>query len=200
MPRFSRPALGLSLSSITGWCEMIKLHDYKAKVAGIATTCRGSAANGTISWFCAVLLSGVSAFAQPPHPRVWITQADLPRLRAFASDTTVGPLGFAPAEAFADVRERADEFLKEPTFVYRVNMPGKGGGPAKEWSYTLSDEAPPKHDDYPHYPCWTGMSRQIETRIIHLSFAHLTTQHRPYFDRAKQMDFRRRGRRRRAGR
>ena len=38
------------------------------------------------------------------------------------------PLGFAPAEAFADVRERADEFLKEPTFVYRVNMPGKGGG------------------------------------------------------------------------
>ena len=35
-----------------------------------------------------------------------VAHANLPRLRGFASDTTVGPLGFAPAEAFADVRER----------------------------------------------------------------------------------------------
>jgi len=166
---------------------MIERCFLKANAAGVAEAYRGVTLKGMVSWFCVVLLSAVSAFAQPPHPRVWITQTDLPRLRALASDTAAGPLGFAAAEAFADVCKRADEYLKEPAFVYRVNMPGKGGGPAKEWSYTLSDEAPPKHDDYAHYPCWTGMSRQIETRIIHLSFAHLVSQHRPYFDRAKKM-------------
>ena len=158
----------------------------KAGVAGIAAAYRARMAVGQAFWFCVVLLSGASASAQAPHPRLWVTQTDLSHLRALASDTGAWPLGSTPAEAFAAVRGKADEYANEPAFVYRANMPGKGGGPAKEWIYTLSDEAPPKHDDYPHYPCWTGMSRQIETRIIHLSFAHLVTQDRSYFEKAKE--------------
>ena len=144
-------------------------------------------ANAAMASVCVALLLEISAFAAPPHPRVWIAPDDLGSLRALATDATVGPLGYAPAEAFADVRKKADAFLQEPALVYRASMPGKNGGRAKEWSYTLSDMAPPRHDDYAHYPCWTGLSRQIETRIVDLSFAYLITQQQSYFDRAKQM-------------
>lgn len=142
-----------------------------------------------------LLIAAVPAFAclssaqsaAPLHPRLWIASGDLPRLRALAKDAVKGPLGFVPAEAFAAIKQQADDYLKEPAFTYTVDMPGRGGGPAKRWSYTLSAEAPPRHDDYAHYPCWTGMSRAIETRVVHLSFACLVTQERPYFDKAREM-------------
>lgn len=121
------------------------------------------------------------------HPRLWVTGEELPRLRALAADTTQSPLGFVPAEAFVPIRQQADRYLQETAFTYQVSMPGLAGGPAKEWSYTLSDEAPPRHDDYGHYPCWTGMSQEIETRIVALSFTYLVTQERPYFEKARQM-------------
>jgi len=125
--------------------------------------------------------------AADPHPRLWITAEELPRLRALARDAHESPLGFVPAEAFVAIQQQADRYLEEATFTYRVSMPGRSGGPAQEWSYTLSDTPPPRHDDYGHYPCWTGMSREIESRIVALSLAYLVTQKQPYFAKAKQM-------------
>ncbi len=160
---------------------------FKAFVDKTAATCRSETSVGLACWFGVVFLFAASVFARAPHPRLWVTQTDLPRLRALASDTATWPLDSTPREAFAAVLAEADEYIEEAAFVYRIKMPGRAGGPAKQWAYTLSDEAPPRHDDYTHYPCWTGMSRKIETRIIHLSFAHLVTRDRSYFDRARQM-------------
>lgn len=147
----------------------------------------------TLGWGLVIMLLGtlptpaLTGTLPTAHPRLWITAADLPRLRALAADTRKGPLGFVPAEAFATIKQEADHYLQEAAFTYRVSMPGLAGGPAKEWSYTLSDEAPPRHDDYAHYPCWTGMSRALETRLVALSFACLVAQEQPYFDKAKRM-------------
>ena len=77
-------------------------------------------------WALAAVVN--AAAAAPPHPRLWIARADLARLRTAAADGTVGPLGFAPAEAFATLRKRADGYLEEAAFTYRISMPGQAGG------------------------------------------------------------------------
>ncbi|MCC6443950.1 MAG: heparinase II/III family protein [Armatimonadetes bacterium] len=139
-----------------------------------------------------LLAAAVSARAQTPgreatHPRLWVSAGDLPKLRALAGTAPIRGPGTAARQALKAVRQQADGFLKEKQFSYTVSMPGLEGGPAKEWSYTLSDEAPPRHDDYGHYPCWTGLSRLIETRIVTLSFTAMATGDPRYFDKAKAM-------------
>lgn len=134
---------------------------------------------------CVTVLLGAGptlAGAEAPHPRIWVTGADVPRLRALAGQPA-SPVG----EGLAEVRRQADAFLAQERLRYTTSMPGLQGGPAKEWSYTLSDEAPPRHDDYGHYPCWTELSREIETQIVTLSFAYLATGEARYFERARQM-------------
>ncbi|MBI3921371.1 MAG: heparinase II/III family protein, partial [Armatimonadetes bacterium] len=138
-------------------------------------------------YIAAVLLTQTVVSAQSSHPRLWITAQGVPRLRALSVDKAPSPLGFIPADAFGAIQRQAESYLNEKDVTYTVNMPGMSSGPAKRWSYTLSDEAPPRHDDYSHYPPWTGMSREIEQRIIHLAFIALVTQERPYFEKARQM-------------
>jgi len=143
---------------------------------------------GSLMIATTILLGTLGASqAQALHPRLWLRAADVPRLQSLAKDQTRSPLGFVPAEAYRALEQQAQRFLQEQSFTYSVSMPGREGGPAKTWSYTLSDEAPPRHDDYSHYPCWTGLSRALETRIIHLAFAALISQERAYFDKARQM-------------
>lgn len=140
-------------------------------------------------WLVVVMMTGpLPALAdEPSHPCLWIASRDLPRLRALAADTGPNALGFVPAKAFAALKQDADKYLQEKAVVYTVSMPGRGGGPAKQWTYTLSDNAPPRHDDYSHYPPWTGMSRVIETRLVCLAFCAMVTGEKPYFDKARQM-------------
>ena len=133
------------------------------------------------------LLVAAAAYSAPAHPRIFLTAQDIPRLRAMATDNARNALGIVPAEAWKTIQARADEFLATP-FRYSVTMPGMDGGPSKVWEYTLSKEAPPRHDDYTHYPCWTGMFQErtdaITTRLQYLLLAHIVSGERRYLDAA----------------
>ena len=138
-----------------------------------------------------IVLAGLPCLAAAPRPRIFITRADLPRLRARALDTRTNALGHVPATAWQTLKERADHFAAAPPYHYAVNMPGREGGPPKRWEYTLSNEPPPRHDDFRHYPPWTAMfqerSDSITTRLRFLLLAWMVTDDAKYFGRAKHI-------------
>ncbi|MFQ6096645.1 MAG: hypothetical protein ACE5O2_02890 [Armatimonadota bacterium] len=143
---------------------------------------------------CAVVTSAMllpRASAQRPHPRIWFTAEDVPALRARVRETDPGPFGMSAAEGWKQILKRTDDLLAAGPYSDKVTRPGREGGPGKEWSYTLSDEPPPRHDDYPHYPPWTAMfqerSDSITTRIKHFSFAYVVTQDSRYFEAAREI-------------
>lgn len=127
------------------------------------------------------------------HPRIWVTAESLARVRALAADERENALGWVPAEACAKILDRARELAQAGPYHYAVDMPGREGGPRKRWEYTLSDEPPPRHDDYSHYPPWTAMFQEradsITTRIKHFIFAYLVTGDRLYYEKAKEIVF-----------
>jgi hypothetical protein len=127
------------------------------------------------------------------HPRIWVTREELERVRGLMSDTHKNVLGWAPAEKCGEIVARARELAEAPAYHYAVNMPGREGGPSQRWEYTLSDEPPPRHDEYSHYPPWTAMfqegSDSITTRIKLFSFAHLVTGEAMFFEKAKEIVF-----------
>ncbi|MBC7286674.1 MAG: heparinase II/III family protein [Armatimonadetes bacterium] len=127
------------------------------------------------------------------HPRIWITAADLPRLRALAADNSPNALGWVPAEECRKIVDRARELAAKGPYRYEVDIPGAGGGPSKHWEYTLSDEPPPRHDDTPHYPPWTAMFQEradsITTRIKYFTFAYLVTGEALFLEKAKEVVF-----------
>ncbi len=131
------------------------------------------------------------ALAAPAHPRIWITADDLPRLQAIADDTTENALGCVPAEAWAKILARADQLVAAPAYHYKVNMPGREGAPPQMWEYTLSDERPPRHDDYSHYPPWTAMfqerSDSISTRLKYFLLAWVITGDDVYYEKAREI-------------
>lgn len=134
-----------------------------------------------------------SCLAAPPHPRIFITADDLPRLRALATDTDENALGCAPAEAWASIVQQADRFVEAPPYHRRVEMPGAEGGPSKMWEYTLSDERPSRHDDYPHYPPTTSLfqerSDSITTRLKYFLVAYMVTGEDRYYEKAREIVF-----------
>lgn len=125
------------------------------------------------------------------HPRVFISTDDVPRLRAMAADTSQSALGHVPAEVWSRLKARADELMQAGPYHYEVDMPGTEGGPSQRFAYTLSDEPPPRHDDFSHYPPWTGMFQErtdsITMRIQLLTFAFLVSDDRTYFDAAREI-------------
>ncbi len=137
------------------------------------------------------LLAAVAHAA--PHPRIFITPGDLPRLRAMAADTAENALGCVPAQAWARIVERADQLAEAGPFHYAVNMPGAEGGPPKLWEYTLSDERPPRHDDYPHYPPTTAVFQEradsISTRLKYFLVAYAVTGEDRYYEKAREIVF-----------
>jgi len=137
----------------------------------------------------AIALTGCSAAAQ--HPRIFLGPDDLPRLRSMAADTQRNALGYVPAEMWSKIQAQADRFVEAKPYSYSTNMPGREAGPSKEFAYTLSDQAPPRHDDYPHYPPWTAMfqerSDSITTRLRYFLIAYVVTEDRKYFEKAKEI-------------
>lgn len=140
-----------------------------------------------------VLAIASTVNAQMSHPRIFITPDDLPRLRAMAGDATENALGGVPAEAWAKILERADQLAEAGPFHYAVNMPGAEGGPPKLWEYTLSDERPPRHDDYPHYPPTTAVFQEradsISTRLKHFLTAYAVTGEDRWYEAARAIVF-----------
>ncbi|MFW5868413.1 MAG: heparinase II/III domain-containing protein, partial [Armatimonadota bacterium] len=99
----------------------------------------------------------------------------------------------APAEAWATILEKADRFVEADPYHRSVNMPGREGGPSKLWEYTLSDERPPRHDDYPHYPPTTSLfqerSDSITTRLKYFLVAWVVTGEDRYYEKAREIAF-----------
>jgi len=135
------------------------------------------------------LLALAAAPLAAQHPRAFVTEADVPRLRAMAADTVPTELGYAPAEAWQALKAEADAFADAEPYHYEVEMPGQEGGAPQHWAYTLSDERPPRHDEYGHYPPWTAMFQErtdsITTRLKYLSFAYVVSGEARYLDAAK---------------
>ncbi len=125
------------------------------------------------------------------HPCVLINRERLPALRAKAGAAAVNRFGFAPADAWAKIKAKADRFVRADPYSYSVDIPLPGGKHAGVWEYTLSDKTPPRHDDTPRYPPWTAMFQEradsITTRLMHLSFAYLITGEAPYLERARRI-------------
>lgn len=136
------------------------------------------------------LVATVSGAALP-HPRIWITPAEIPRLRAMAASEVPDAFGNVPAQAWAKLRKQADSFLQGPTYSYTVAIPGREGAPSTPWSYTLADTPPPRHDDSAHYPPWTAMfqerSDSITTRLQSFLFAYEITGDDAYFAAAREI-------------
>jgi len=145
----------------------------------------------TTGFLAAAAAFGAAESKVRPHPRVFITAADLPRLRRLANDHRSGPFRVVPAEGWEKVRRRAEQFVKASPYHYRVMMPGRNGGPSREWEYTLSDAPPPRHDDFRHYPPWTAMFQErddsITTRLKYLLVAGMVTGEDRFFDRARKI-------------
>lgn len=146
----------------------------------------------SICFLGAIILTVLtSCQAAPQHPRVLLTAEDLPAL--VAKTTAAGPdaHGVDAAKAWKDILAKADFAATAPAYSYSVNIPLDNRKFAGMWSYTLSDQTPPRHDDSPAYPPWTAMfqerSDSITTRLMHLSFAALVTGEDKYFQRAREM-------------
>ena len=145
-----------------------------------------------LRWF--LVASGLShgVCAVEPHPRILVTRADIFRVRSMAKDATPTPtVGMTPAAGWARIRAKADAFLEAGPYHYAVAMPGRNGGPSEKWEYTLSDESPPRHDEFRHYPPWTAMFQErgdaITTRLKYLLAAGMVTGEDKYFARAKKI-------------
>lgn len=141
------------------------------------------------------LLAGLAAAMvhAAPHPRIWVTPDVLPRLRAMASDTTPNALGCVPAEAWERILRRAQQLADAGPYHYSVMMPGAEGAPPKLWEYTLSDQRPPRHDDYPHYPPTTALFQErddsISTRLKYFLTAWLVTGESMWYEKAREIVF-----------
>lgn len=125
------------------------------------------------------------------HPCVLVNAETLTALRAKAADQSPNRFGFATADLWKTLQQKADRFVVAEPYSYSVKIPGVGGVVLEEWSYTLSDQTPPPHDKSPNYPPWTAMFQEradsITTRLVHLSFAYLVTGEERYFQKAREM-------------
>ncbi|MEA3401953.1 MAG: heparinase II/III family protein [Armatimonadota bacterium] len=125
------------------------------------------------------------------HPCALVNPEMVQALRAKAAETEPNRFGFATADVWAELLADADRFLEAEPYHYSVNIQRD---PAKEpvvWEYTLSDQAPPRHEGI-NYPPWTAMTQEqrddaITVRLKSLSFAYLVTGERRYAERARQI-------------
>ncbi|MBM4050440.1 MAG: hypothetical protein FJ279_35545, partial [Planctomycetes bacterium] len=125
------------------------------------------------------------------HPCLLFNAETQAALKVKAADAQPNRFGFSAAEVWDEIKKKADEFVKAPTYGYRVQIPANAGQPAEPWEYTLSAQMPPRHDRTTWYPPWTAMFQErtdsISTRLKHLSFAYAVTGERGYFERAKEI-------------
>jgi hypothetical protein len=152
---------------------------------------RNRLVGGAVLLALAWLVVAASAEKAAPHPRIFVTPAVLVGVRAALSGPTTAAVLGSPAETWEAVRRRADQLAAAPPYRYQVDIPGREGGPAKSWSYTLSDAPPPRHDDSPHYPPWTAMFQEradsITTRLQYFLTAWRISGEPRYFEKAKEI-------------
>lgn len=111
------------------------------------------------------VLASARAEAQPvQHPTLYYDASGLAAIQQKASDPTLGALGFAPAAAFASIRDQANGY-RAARLTYTVAIPNPNGVGSVVWTYTMSSSDPPPHPNNPSYPPWTGLSRQIQQRM-----------------------------------
>ena len=115
--------------------------------------------------------------AQAQHPTLFFDASGLTALKTSAQDTTVGPLGFAPATAFASLKTQADASIAA-TLSYSVDIPNPDGVGSVAWTYVLSATEPQPHPNNPGYPPWTAVSRNIEVLLETLAFVYAVTDER----------------------
>lgn len=137
------------------------------------------------------VLTMASLHAASPHPRLFITASDVPRLRALAAQNQPDGFGNVPARSWEKLKAQADRFSVAKPYSYGVTMPGLEGAPGQRWTYTLSDTRPPAHEEFSHYPPWTAMFQErtdsITTRLRYLLLGHLITGDNAYQARAKKI-------------
>lgn len=106
------------------------------------------------------------------HPRLFITPEHLRRLRELVAMDRAELIAAHPhfAHHWDVIRRDADRcFEEEQITVYNGR-----------YSTTLPPALPARHED--NFPYWTGLSREIETRIQKLATVYLLTGERRYAD------------------
>lgn len=110
-------------------------------------------------------LGAQSIGALIPHPRLYFTGDDLPRLREF---------GFKSEEMLVETEMTIKYFGgKEVTFPLPPEQPG-----------TIEEPPGFDHERFGHYPYWTMMSRNIQRRMQPLALAYASTGEKQYARRA----------------
>jgi len=125
------------------------------------------------------------------HPCVLVNAEMVAQLRDRAADDAPNRFGFSTSDVWADLLAEADRFLAAEPYHYSVNIQQDPAHPPVIWEYTLSDEAPPRHEGI-NYPPWTAMTQEqrddaITVRLKGLSFAYLVTGDTKYAEGAKQI-------------
>ena len=104
-----------------------------------------------------------------PHPRLFLTQEELGRLRALLRGDPPREL----AGLYGQLLAVADKCFEEQEIVVYSGR----------YKTSLPPAVPRRHED--NFPYWTGLSRAIEARIEALATAHLLTGERRYADLCK---------------
>lgn len=135
----------------------------------------------------------VVAAPNKDHPRLYVDAAGLDRLRRLCGIESA-PNGAAPAAAWQAILARARTLAEGPAFHYQVRIPAPNHEhDGWDWSYTLSPEPPPRHDESRHYPPWTAMfqerSDSITTRLKLFSLAWLVTGEELFYQKAHEIAF-----------
>ncbi len=116
------------------------------------------------------------------HPRLFLSEKDIPDLRRKTDNREPNPLGVASGDIWDDIRRHANSLLRQKTFtVYK-------GYHAHPEGYTMSltaPEQPPRHDD--GWPYWTGICGNLATMMETLALSYLATGKSSYLKRCKAM-------------
>lgn len=118
------------------------------------------------------------------HPRLYFTAAEVPALRAKATDTSPNPYGESYASIWQKVKQQADAYMAESSFsvLYADGV---------TVTYALPPVMPKPHENPPsfttgHYPFWTAVGSQLQSRLETLALAYVVTNDASYGAKAKQ--------------
>lgn len=117
------------------------------------------------------------------HPRLYFTASDVPALRAKATDTSPNQYGESYASIWSKVKSQADAYMSETSFsiTYTEGI---------TVTYPLPPVQPIPHENPStyttgHYPFWTAVGSQIQSRLETLALAYVVTNNAAYGQKAR---------------